>query len=86
MPKAEGGRICKQCLLRESDPELYREQIQSLIERLLEEDKAALREYEKRLSLCKACDSLLEGTCLKCGCYVELRAAGRRGHCPAKKW
>lgn len=42
--------------------------------------------YEKRLSLCKSCDFLNAGTCLKCGCYVELRAAAKVGRCPAKKW
>ncbi|MCR5282541.1 MAG: DUF6171 family protein [Lachnospiraceae bacterium] len=79
-------RTCKQCLLRDFDKALYEEQIRVYIDRLSDSDKADAAEYEKRLSLCKACESLLEGTCLKCGCYVELRAAGKRGRCPAKKW
>lgn len=50
------------------------------------EDATDRESYEKRLSLCKACDFLNAGTCLKCGCYVELRAAAKVGRCPDKKW
>lgn len=50
------------------------------------EDATEGETYEKRLSICKSCDFLNAGTCLKCGCYVELRAAGKNSHCPAKKW
>lgn len=42
--------------------------------------------YESRLSICKSCDLLNAGTCGACGCYVELRAAAKAGHCPYKKW
>ena len=42
--------------------------------------------YENRLKICKECDDLVAGTCLKCGCYVELRAAVTRNKCPAKMW
>ncbi len=51
-----------------------------------EELRAPEEEYERRLTLCKDCEKLLQGTCLACGCYVELRAAARGGHCPKKKW
>lgn len=50
------------------------------------EDAAEEGCYEERLFICKSCDSLNAGTCLKCGCYVELRAAGKYSHCPGKKW
>ncbi|MFR1660111.1 DUF6171 family protein [Gallintestinimicrobium sp.] len=42
--------------------------------------------YEKRLELCKACDYLEAGTCLACGCYVELRAAVKKNRCPYRHW
>lgn len=38
-------------------------------------------EFEKRLAICKECSHLVSGTCLKCGCYVELRAAIKKNHC-----
>lgn len=42
--------------------------------------------YEERLSICKECEKLISGMCLKCGCYVEMRAAVTRNTCPGKKW
>ena len=35
-----------------------------------------------RLACCKACDALNAGTCMQCGCYVEMRAARLDMHCP----
>ena len=32
------------------------------------------------------CSYLNAGTCTACGCFVELRAALRTGHCPYRKW
>ena len=43
-------------------------------------------EYERRLAICKECEKLNEGTCLACGCYVELRAAAKAAHCSHRKW
>ena len=42
--------------------------------------------YARRLDACKGCGFLEAGTCGACGCYVELRAASKRGRCPYKKW
>jgi hypothetical protein len=53
---------------------------------LSEADRASDELYENRLDLCKECDSLLAGTCQKCGCYVEIRAASKSAKCPIKKW
>ncbi len=49
-------------------------------------EKVSDEKYEKRLSQCKNCDSLLNATCLKCGCYVEIRALADGARCPSKKW
>lgn len=77
--------ICKKCLLRDMAEEdagkidMYRSAIK-------QQDRVEEEEYERRLSLCKECDLLNAGTCGACGCYVELRAAAKRGHCPYKRW
>ena len=49
-------------------------------------EKASDELYEERLNVCMACESLLAGTCHKCGCYVEIRAASRASECPIKRW
>ena len=51
-----------------------------------QEDRVSADQYEERLSVCKACDKLESGTCLGCGCYVELRAMSPVSRCPYKKW
>ncbi|MBR2950689.1 MAG: hypothetical protein IKC46_12660 [Lachnospiraceae bacterium] len=42
--------------------------------------------YEQRLAVCKECDYLEVGTCLACGCYVELRAAVNKNKCICNKY
>lgn len=75
--------ICKRCLLRDMAEEDLT---------FIEKYKAAITErvepsvYEARLRVCKECDLLSSGTCNACGCYVELRALGKLGKCPHKKW
>lgn len=77
--------ICKKCLLRDMAEEdagkidMYRNAIK-------QQDRVEEEEYERRLLLCKECDLLNAGTCGACGCYVELRATAKRGHCPYKRW
>ena len=67
-------------------------ELQRLIEEriaLLSEDEKAEEDVRKmRLSLCRECDFLMNGTCGLCGCYVELRAAKKRMACPhvPPKW
>jgi hypothetical protein len=77
---------CVKCLLQEYDEEKYRQLIASEIEWMDAEMKAADGEYARRLDICRNCEKLSAGTCLKCGCFVELRAAAKEGHCPGKKW
>lgn len=50
------------------------------------EDKVSEEIYENRLSICKDCEKLYDGTCSACGCYVELRALAEISRCPHKKW
>lgn len=39
------------------------------------------KQYKLRLEKCKNCDYLISGMCLKCGCYVEIRALLKDKHC-----
>ncbi len=47
--------------------------------------KSSEEEYEKRLQICKNCDSLINGICKICGCFVEIRAAVKKNYCPNNK-
>ena len=78
-------RICKKCLLREMAG-ADMEKIGKYKEAIKEADRVSPETYEKRLSVCKECDKLNEGTCGACGCYVELRALAKNGKCPYRKW
>ena len=49
--------------------------LQAYIDAIPEDEKASGAVYEARLAKCKACHHLLDGMCVLCGCYVELRAA-----------
>ena len=77
---------CLKCLLQEIDPEAYERDIQRLLNAMGPGEKVGDTEYERRLSVCKACEKLSRATCSACGCYVEIRAAGIRNHCPYKHW
>ena len=83
---SQNKRVCIRCLLRELSEKDYAENIEKYINALKAEDRVSDLEYERRLALCKECDKLNEGTCLSCGCYVEVRGASKAGHCPKKKW
>lgn len=77
---------CLKCLLRELDEEAYMEKLHCYIEMMDADVKTAQSIYENRLAVCRDCDYLEAGTCLACGCYVELRAAVKKNKCPYKKW
>ena len=80
--------ICKKCLLQEMDEEAYVNNLKKYIDRMDDKVKADEQEYGRRLAICKECDYLINGTCGKCGCYVELRAVVKKNHCAdvKKKW
>ena len=78
--------ICKKCLLRDSFPADYEKYVDALLRRMSETQKAAKEIYDSRLAQCKACDQLNIGTCMGCGCLVELKAAYKNEKCPYKKW
>ena len=77
---------CKRCLLREAFPADYEKYVAGLLLKIPENVKTPEAMYQRRLSICSACDQLQNGTCMGCGCLVELRAAYAREKCPFKKW
>ncbi len=80
--------VCRKCLLAETDmQEVYRS-VREYVETLPPDKKADTAEYARRLEICKGCESLADGMCVKCGCYVEARAAKRNAVCPNErdKW
>ena len=76
---------CKRCLLHEAAEEDTLKSIKDRIDKLSEKEKTPDELYEKRLSECKCCDNLISGVCMKCGCYVEFRAAFKKNNCPNAK-
>ncbi|MCR5154694.1 MAG: DUF6171 family protein [Lachnospiraceae bacterium] len=85
MEEAENRSLCKRCLLREAGDSAAYTTVKEYMEKLPDSLRVEKSIYEKRLSICKECENLLSGTCLKCGCYVEIRAAAKTGGCPLKK-
>lgn len=79
-------RICKKCLLYELAESQEGNYVERYRENLSEENRTEEVEYKRRLSICKECDLLLEAMCRSCGCYVEIRAAVGKQHCPYDKW
>ena len=79
------NRVCKKCLLREM-AEADNAMIEKYKAAIKSQDRVAEEVYESRLSECKKCDKLNAGTCLACGCYVELRALSPISKCPYHNW
>ncbi len=79
-------KICKRCLIRELGEESYHKMIGQYIEIFDKSERASDELMENRFSICRECDKLNAGTCLACGCYVEIRAAIKKTRCPYKKW
>ena len=75
-------RPCR-CLIGEMPDEAeLAEIIRERIETIPEEERTPDREHAFRLSACRACSHLQRGTCARCGCYVEIRAARQKQRCP----
>lgn len=82
-------RECKKCLLIASGDEENYKLVQQYIAKIKPEEKCDDETYQLRLEKCKSCENLISGICLKCGCYVEFRAAFQNKKCPdvkQKKW
>lgn len=46
------------------------------------------KEFEERLSICKACEYYKDGTCIHkdCGCILDIKCKWASEECPEKKW
>lgn len=83
------GKECKRCLLREAAQDDTLRDIQGQLEKVSVDERAEDGIYQQRLEACKSCDHLIAGVCMKCGCYVEFRAAFKKMKCPNvkdRKW
>ena len=82
------ANYCKKCLLKDMPENVYFKNLYDYIETLSDDIKADTKEYERRLSICKECDNLLNGMCRICGCFIELRAVIEKNYCPGmdRKW
>ncbi|MGN1420062.1 MAG: DUF6171 family protein [Eubacterium sp.] len=76
------SEVCKRCLLLQSGEADVYETVKDYIDNLEDELKVSVDEYNRRLSFCRKCDFLISGMCLKCGCYVEIRAVLKEKSCP----
>lgn len=73
---------CIRCLLRDMEKgEQYR-QLKEYLDSFEEDIRSTDVEYNRRLEICRQCESLNEGICGKCGCFVEARALRKYGTCP----
>ena len=77
---------CRRCLLRDLSPEDYQKYICRALTVMPRSVRAEEGTYEERLSICMQCDHLSNGTCMGCGCLVEIRAAQKKMKCPFGKW
>ena len=72
---------CKRCLLLEAGEKASYKTVSDYIDNLDDSLKVDEKQYKLRLEKCKNCDYLISGMCLKCGCYVEIRALLKDKHC-----
>ncbi len=79
-------KICTRCLLKDFSKEQYEAIIVNGLSSLPEEDLTDKSASDKRLDICRECEKLNQGTCLACGCCVEIRASLKKGKCPYEKW
>ena len=91
MGESKERTICKKCLLMDVDERAYAEKIERILKVTEQSRKADKALYEERLAVCRGCEKLAAtgtetGTCLACGCFVELRAAIKENRCPYKYW
>lgn len=79
---------CVKCLLSEISPDTVYKEIREYIDSLDATEKADEADYKRRLDICRECDSMREGICALCGCFVEVRAIKKKNKCPfiPKKW
>lgn len=77
---------CRRCLLQDmADENDYYASVVRYRAAMPRRVRTPDAEYAARLEHCRTCPSLNAGTCMQCGCYVEMRAARTDMHCPLDK-
>ncbi|MCR4556577.1 MAG: DUF6171 family protein [Saccharofermentans sp.] len=79
-------KICTRCLLKDFSREQYEKIIVEGIKALPQGELVSDDVVSGRLKICRECAKINQGTCLACGCYVEIRACLKKGKCPYRKW
>lgn len=79
------NRECKRCLLLQSGADKEYALVEEYIKKIKPQEKCPDELYKERLDKCTECDNLIGGVCIKCGCYVEFRAAYKNKKCPDAK-
>lgn len=83
------AKRCRRCLLRDTlDERAYFETVERVRRAMNPRARTPDAQYERRLDSCRACDQLQNGTCMQCGCLVEMRAMRLDQHCPPplRRW
>lgn len=81
--RSESEPFCYRCFIEDLSDEELKRVLRERLTSLPEELRAPETHCRERLSACARCESLVNGLCAHCGCFVELRAAKRSGTCPA---
>lgn len=76
--------LCRRCLEIPVDERELAETLDRYLETLPPEVRVPPEVYESRLAACADCPNRASYTCLKCGCYVQARAAKRAAACPGE--
>lgn len=79
---------CVRCLLSELDEDEIRAGLLEYIRNVPADRRVSGEIYQSRLAQCRSCERLLDGMCLECGCYVEIRALRPEADCASavKRW
>ncbi len=77
---------CKLCDILGSIPEDVAPYAQRLYDLMPQGERADESLMKSRLDICNSCEKRQNSTCLKCGCYIQVRVLGRENRCPAKRW
>ena len=77
--------LCRKCLEVPVNEKELAETLDRYLEMLAPEVRVPPEIYEARLAVCADCPHRAGYTCLKCGCYVQARAAKRAMACPSEE-
>ena len=74
--------LCARCLEKDVPESELAAYLDSYIGDLPDDIRVDADTYMYRLRQCAACPHLIKFTCVKCGCYAQVRAARKHNGCP----